>query len=74
MKIACFQFMPPAIMRAGQHVGGNVHAHGDPQRGVVVGAPGAALGRHRSEVFVVEGTAAGFDVELLPASGQWRSP
>ena len=37
-----------------QHVGGNAHAHGDPQRRVVVDAPGALLGRHRSEVFVVE--------------------
>src|SRR6202795_3154175 len=42
---------------AGEHVGGDVHAHGDPESGVVVGAPGAALARDRSKVLVVERTA-----------------
>ena len=40
--------------RAGQHVGGNVDAHRDPQSSVVVGAPRAAAGRHRSQIFVVK--------------------
>ncbi len=37
-----------------EHVGGNVHAHRDPEGGVVVRAPGAAFPRDRSEIFVVE--------------------
>ena len=49
---------------ARQQVRGNVDAHRDPQRGVVVGAPTAARGGNRREVFVVKGTGAdGFGVE-----------
>src|SRR6266704_1470136 len=43
---------------AGEHVGGNVHAHGNPQCGVVVSAPSAALDRDRSEILVVQRAAA----------------
>src|SRR5437667_335978 len=39
---------------AGEHVGRDVDAHGDPQSGVVVGTPEAALGTNRREVLVVE--------------------
>ena len=38
----------------GEHVGGDPHRHGEPERDVVVGAPGALLGRGGCEVGVVE--------------------
>src|SRR5213078_3283287 len=39
---------------AGKHVRGDVHAHGNPQRGVIVGAPDTAFAGDGSEVLVVE--------------------
>src|SRR3989442_1425262 len=60
---------------AGQHVRGNIHAHRDPQRSVVVGAPAPALGRHRGQVFVVEEAAAnGFRAEAAPLRESLRGP
>ena len=47
----------------GQHVGEDVDRHRNPERGEVVGAPGAALGAGGREVFVVE--RAGFDARGL---------
>ena len=55
--------LPPAHaagdQAGGQHVGGNADAHRDPERGVVVGAPGAAFERDGREVLVVELRIAG---------------
>ena len=42
---ACFQSMPLAMRTGGEHVGGDLHGHGEPERDVVVGAPGALLRR-----------------------------
>ena len=51
--------------RGGEHVGGDLHRHGEPQRDVVVGAPGALRGEGRGEVGVVEAwVVAGFCVEF----------
>ena len=43
---------------AGQQIRWNVHAHGDPKRGVIVGTPGAALRRDGSQVFVIKRASA----------------
>ena len=46
----------PGDHAAGEHVRGDVHAHGNPQGGVIVGAPDAAFAGDGSEVLVVERT------------------
>ena len=67
--------LPPAHARGHQacrqHVGRDAVRHADPQRGVVVGRPGAAGERNRREVVVVEGAAvhAGEIDELDAAVG-----
>src|SRR5579859_7863862 len=43
---------------ARKHVRGDVHAHGNPESGVGVSAPGAAFRRDWSEVLVIERAAA----------------
>ena len=51
---ACHQLIPARDETAGEHVGGDADGHGNPERGVVVDAPGAlGLGDGR-EVFVVQ--------------------
>ena len=49
-----FPVHPAGNHAAGEHVGRDVHAHGDPQRRIVVRPPGAALERNGSEILVVE--------------------
>src|SRR6202030_1654537 len=43
---------------AREHVGWDVHAHGNPEGSVVVGAPSAALGRDGGEVLIIERAVA----------------
>ena len=63
---------------AGEHVGGNVDAHGDPERGVIVSGPVATRGRHGGEVLVVEGASAkglrGGWLGRHVSPRQWRGP
>src|SRR6266851_452358 len=48
---------PAGDHAASEHVGGDVHTHGNPQGGIVVGAPGAALAGDRGEVLIIERAA-----------------
>ena len=50
--------------RRGKLVGGDLHRHGEPQRDVVVGRPGALRGRGRREVAIGEGRVDGAQTRL----------
>ena len=54
VPMACYQSHASGDQAGGEHVGRDANAHRDPERGVVVDAPGALLGRHGREVVIVE--------------------
>ena len=56
----------------GEHVGGDLHGHGEPERDVVVGGPGACGGCGGGEVGVVEARVVVWDREQLGEGLGWR--
>ncbi len=54
----------------GQHVGGNADAHGHPERGVIVSAPGALLEGDGREVVIVERGVGVGEIHAHPE--RWR--